>query len=486
MNNNIKRILELLDSYIEENRCLKEEYEEKITLKGLYDDLLLLLNGEYDEMKENNVLISILFTTIYKNDIYEMEYYRILNRLQGDKSNKQEINRFINIIKKDASKVEKDIDEIVRRRINSKNMLSSAYRVRLNLKHKKPILESKYDILNVSKIISYYELKGVIDNRDVAILVNEIELYNRRLMANATSNKMESVYTEELYEKIPNIIYGGFQLNDEIVIDTNRKDTIDKFKDEIISALDNLDNDDMVKFIEGYRNYNLTNNEYNYIIVGIMDNYLTEVLCYYEFLMDTKIVLDKKQRLEVVKDYYSILDKYLYIKEYYENINSCFVEEVSNEIEEDNTIQSNGEVREIIYARSQVNPLKSYLIMDMDDMPNEYYDTVYDLIDRFKNNKIINREIKALSRGNKDYASMELLHDQVRIIFRHVRDNIYCILGVFAKKATNKMTIYDKITNRSVPDISTIDKYEKEKELSEYNNRELEEKVAKEARKGTR
>ena len=72
-NSNIKKIQRLLDDYIERSSRLREKYEEKITLKAMYDELLILLNGDYDEMKENNIMISILFNSIYKNDIYEME-----------------------------------------------------------------------------------------------------------------------------------------------------------------------------------------------------------------------------------------------------------------------------------------------------------------------------------------------------------------------------------------------------------------------------
>ena len=86
-------------------------------------------------------------------------------------------------------------------------------------------------------------------------------------------------------------------------------------------------------------------------------------------------------------------------------------------------------MKELIYSRSVVNPLKALLIADMDDVPFEYYDTVYDLIDRFINNKLTIKEIKTLTSKNKKSGVMELLHDQVRIVFKHVRDNIYCMLG---------------------------------------------------------
>lgn len=485
-NSNIKKIQRLLDDYIERSSRLREKYEEKITLKAMYDELLILLNGDYDEMKENNIMISILFNSIYKNDIYEIEYYRVLNRLQLDKSKKSEINKFINVIRNDAKKIEEDISSIEKRRLNSRSMVSSAMRVRLNLRQGSPILEGKYDIYNVKKIINYYQLMGVINNKEELLLINEIELYNRKLMSNNSDNTKENLYTEELYEKIPNILQAGYQENDVIVIDDSRKDTIDKLKKEIIDSLDSINTDDMIEFISGYKKYNITNDEYNYIIIGLMDRYLSDMLVYYDLLTDKEVYHDRRQRREAVKDYYKILDKYLYLREYYEKINEEEIEEVNDEVTEQEIIQDNGEVKELIYSRSVVNPLKALLIADMDDVPFEYYDTVYDLIDRFINNKLTIKEIKTLTSKNKKSGVMELLHDQVRIVFKHVRDNIYCMLGVFAKKATNNVMMYNKLTNRMVPDISTVDNYNKERELSEYNTKELEELVSSKGRKGTR
>lgn len=71
-------------------------------------------------------------------------------------------------------------------------------------------------------------------------------------------------------------------------------------------------------------------------------------------------------------------------------------------------------------------------------------------------------------------------------VFRHVKDNIYCVMGVFAKKATNKRETYDKLRNRMIPDISNKDLFDRERELDEYNDKQLEKLVVTKARKGTR
>lgn len=485
---NIKKIQKLLDDYIDESKKLRNTYEEKIALKDMYDELLLLLNGDYDEMNDNKLMISILFNSIYKNDIYETTFYHILNKLQIDKENKSEINKFIRVIKNDCRELEQAIEDIKNQIINRKYMLSSAYRVRLNFKQGTSISENKYDLSNIKKIINYWKLSGVITNKEELLLINEIELYNRRLMTKDSDNKREILYTNELYEKIPNILQAGFQEHDKILVDENRKDTLDKLVKQIINSIDGLNNEEIVDFIKGYKKYNISENEYNYIIVNIMDSYLSDLLAFYEILIDEDIYHDRKQRLLAIEDYYRILDKYLCLREYYEKNNENEIQEIVVEEAEQEIIQDDDKPKkEIIYSRSSVNPLKAFFIADMDDVPYEYYETVYDLIDKLKNNTLSVKESKSLTRSsNNEAGTMELLHDQVRIVYRHVKDNIYCVLGVFVKKANNRREIYNKLSARMIPDISTSDKLMREKELSEYNEKELENLVKNKSRKGTR
>ena len=50
---------------------------------------------------------------------------------------------------------------------------------------------------------------------------------------------------------------------------------------------------------------------------------------------------------------------------------------------------------------------------------------------------------------------MELKDDQVRIVMKHTTNNIYCVMGVFAKKANNDRKMYRTMCNRTVTDIIT-------------------------------
>ena len=46
-----------------------------------------------------------------------------------------------------------------------------------------------------------------------------------------------------------------------------------------------------------------------------MDSYLSDLLAFYEILIDEDIYHDRKQRLLAIEDYYRILDKYLCLRE---------------------------------------------------------------------------------------------------------------------------------------------------------------------------
>ena len=248
-----------------------------------------------------------------------------------------------------------------------------------------------------------------------------------------------------------------------------------------------MDNDEIVYVLESYKKYKIDDNEYNYIINGVMNSYVSDLLVFSQYLLEKEVYSKRSERTYAVKEYYMVLDKYLWIRSYYEKINEeredseviniDFLEEVDDDKEEEKIL---------IYSRSLVNPIKAYLIEDMGDISYEDYQAVYELIQKFRDGSILVRQQKKLADNKNTSNAIELVHDQVRVVIRHVKDNIYCVMGVFAKKATNKRETYDKLRNRMIPDISNKDLFDRERELDEYNDKQLEELVVTKARKGTR
>lgn len=80
----------------------------------------------------------------------------------------------------------------------------------------------------------------------------------------------------------------------------------------------------------------------------------------------------------------------------------------------------------------------------------------------------------------------ELKDDQVRIFLKHVKDNVFCVFGVFAKKTDNDIKIYRTVCNRSIPDVSTEKKLNQEIALGNVALEDLREIVSTRGRKSSR
>lgn len=122
----------------------------------------------------------------------------------------------------------------------------------------------------------------------------------------------------------------------------------------------------------------------------------------------------------------------------------------------------------------------------MDNVPYEYYNTALELINNFINGQSANGEVKHLKKDGNSVGFMELRSDQVRIVFKHIKDNIYNIIGAFAKKTNNDTTMYQTMFSRMLPDISTEEKLSKQLEIGELTNKQLNELLLTKGRKGTR
>ena len=130
-----------------------------------------------------------------------------------------------------------------------------------------------------------------------------------------------------------------------------------------------MGSDEIEYVIESYKKYKIDDNEYNYIINGVMNSYVSDLLVFYQYLLDKEVYRDRSERNQVVKEYYMILDKYLWIRSYYEKINE--EREDSEVINVDSFDEKRDTIEEekiLIYSRSLVNPIKAYLIEDMDSM----------------------------------------------------------------------------------------------------------------------
>lgn len=475
------KLIILIDKYLEEYNKMQKGVERANLLKALYDELLSYLNDNYENIKENRILISILLNEIYQDEVYVNEFYHLLPNLGETKENRDRFKHLYRSIHNDSITNENNLKEMNLRLFRNRYIPSSAKRVKVCLTHNIPIAENKYDIPNIKRILNYFESSGIISNKEELLLINEIELYNRKTTLKNNQDEHEHTYMETLYNEIPNILNSGFQEHDVIEVNDERKPTLDKFIKELLNFIDELDKEDVIENIEKYHNYNLDDNEYNYLVVGILNKYQDNLLTYYQLLIDKDIYVSRKDRLDIIKKYYQILDRYTDLLNYYNKINTF--EAVDDE--NDDLLIDTDEKKELIFSHS-ASGNKVKMITDMKDVPHEYYDKTNELIDDFINNKLSKKEIKSLKNNGKLTQFMELKYDQIRIVLKHIKDNIYCIMGIGVKKSDNDMTMYRNFANRPIPNISTFEKLAQELELSDYARQELARIVTEKGRKGTR
>lgn len=480
------KLKELLDRYIDEYNEIKARYEELTVKCQLYKELISYFDETNIDLVNNKVSISLLLNTIYNDDIYEREFYNLLYKLErGEYNNKNEIRSFLSMINKDYSRVAKEEDNL-RNRINRiKHVVSSARRARLSFKYNNPIDDTKYINGDLRRIINYYESSGEISNKEALLCINDLDFYNRNVITSKKNNKKEEEYASRIYNEIPNILNAGYEVIKEPEVDISRRASLNRIVEEITNTLRCTKKDKIIALLESYEKYELNNNEYNYIIIKVLNNFNEELISYYQLLLDKETYSKISNRREIIEDYYTELIRYLVVRDYYNKYNEVIIDEedITLTDEEEKELQ---EEKRLIFSTSLANPTKAKIIGDIEYVPKEYYTTILDLITRFKKGTTVRGEVKPLGNNKKLKKIMELRSDQVRIIFKHVKDNIYNIMGVFTKKDDNNIMMYQTIANRIVTDISSDIKLKRALDIAEITEKELENIVQTKGRKGTR
>lgn len=474
-NENIKKIIKLLNEYNYKYGQIKKEIYKIRTNITLYEEILNLLSK--NDLENSIKLIPLLLNTIYGNDTYEVEFYNILYSPQYI----TELNDFYLKIKDEYEQAKINIETLKNKKNEMYHSYISAKIVRRNILRKEAITNTK-DIYNVKKIFEAYAIEGKISDKEKMLLMNEIELYSKNLTIKNVSES-KKIYLKEQYNEIPNILMMGFQEPDKISLSQEKKQNLNKFVKELINQSIQLEPKKIVELLKEYQKYDLDKKEYNYIISQILDYYIDELVTIYSLLLKSNDSIYIQARNKYINEYYTNLDKYNEINKYYNDINENIeIDEKLTDIE----LKELTNTKRLIYSHLETNQSKSQLIRDMEDIPYEYYDIINDLLTRFKNGTIGTNKIKTLRYNNKNSGYIELKDDQVRIVLKHVAKDIYNVLGAFAKKDNNNMTMYKKIMNRTIPIIDTEDKLKIQLNIAQNTEEELKILFQEKSRKNSR
>lgn len=474
----LNKIIELLQKYISDYEAKKYELEMLKTKKQLYEELISLLNNK-DALNDNKLFISVLLSNIYNNEEYNIEFYKALYLY-----NQNDVKHFDYF----GTKIKHQYKNTVEKAIALKKQLKNAYykfstakKVRFPLQKRKPLFDQNFTFKNIQAIISYYATMGEISEKDEVLLNNELEFYNNNIIP--TQNQEKEYKTKE-YNEVPNILDSGFEMFDEIEVNSNKLETINSYVNDLKSYISQLNIDEIIPVIESYQKYNLETNEYNYIVNEILKMFLFEAFDYSKILLDISIYRDRESRHEAIEIYNEYLDKYLLLRDYYNKITDIELSDEVESLEEPEEFDEPIDTinpRRLIFSHPASNPTKARLIDDLKDVPEEYFERVQSLLESFI---VYKKKFKSLITNKPGF--IELKDDQIRIVMKHNTNNIYCIMGVFTKKANNDRKMYRTMCNRTVTDIITKEKENQELALGELTMQELARIVEEKARKGTR
>lgn len=472
---NVDKIIELLKRYINDYNIKQEEYDSLELENQLYKELIPLLEDK-ENLSTNKLFISVLLSSIYGNDKNNELFYKAICSSNID----SEYPGFLAQIAFDYKENEKKINTIKTHLTNIQRRVSTARRSIFYLQNKRPLFDKYHTFEDIRKIIAYYTTMGEISDKEEIILLNELEFYNRNIIP---YHSPEKEYANIAYNEVPNILNSGFEMYDEIEISSSRRQTINGFVADIKTYIEQINKDNIVSLIESYKKYNLANNEYNYIVNEILKYYLFEALEYYKLLLDANIYRDRGIRNDAISTYYKLLELYLTLREYYNTLTT--IETLEEEPEEETIVEEehNETPYKLIFSHPTSDPTKAKLITDLKDIPEEYYQSILDLLQGFINNK---KRTKRLANDKYKSRFQELKDDQIRIVLIHMSKNIFCINGVFVKKANNDMKMYRTMCNRALPSISSTEQEEQEIALGKHILQELETIVNEKSRKGSR
>lgn len=223
-------------------------------------------------------------------------------------------------------------------------------------------------------------------------------------------------------------------------------------------------------------------NEINYILYYISNKLEEELIDYYSFLKSKDFRCNFSDRKEIIKNYYSILKIFIEVNNYSDNYN--LIDEEENILED--CLKDNIEEKKFIFAASNLTPFKAKILIDIESIPKENYNNILKLLLSFKKGILSHKNIKRLSNNKNSLGIWELKYDQIRIVYKPIKDNIYCIMGLFVKKAMNDFKTYYTYANRILPKLENEQDLNNQLELGLKINEQLTNYLIENERKSTR
>lgn len=389
----------------------------------LFDTLIPYYFSQSEE--SSKTLLKLLYSAIYncENYIKHSEKYSEIEF----KKNKETIKKINNKLSK---VLEIYIAKLLTKNPQKNEKIINEYKeIITNLKFNKPISHNQYEIL-----LKLFEEKKLTDKQTI-ILLEKIKGHN--ISTHLNKGKINYNKTNEII----NIQLLGFEKFEQITwLEDKRKSQLDDLAEIVFSqGVDEI----ILQMCPSYKENLIFSDGYEidhikYFYIKLLTHYQNEMLEIHNHFENLKNYLDKNLRDFIVKLYKEYQNYYLLIRDKMDKE----LEKYNKDFEQ---IKDEKDVNNLQFAAKSNGT--TFFESDLKDLEKDTYKSLVDLLIKFKKNIAQTKSLKAPNNGYS-----EIKDDQLRIIYKHLENNKYLILGVFSKKEDNKIFEYNNICNRK-PDI---------------------------------
>ncbi len=465
-----KEIEQLMKESVNKN-ILKDKIE---LLKSIVNDFS---SDNYDELYYKSEILPLTLPMIFEVDeaneisnILRISLYNL--RL----SNKYDVKKNLNDFSKTLEKFKVTLDDLEKqyekiKDIDYETKITNYRRIISNFKFGSLITDEEYKIID--DIITK---KGIKEKDQIRILEN---IKNHNLYIKYKCNDEKSTIADR--KTILNMLDLGYEEFPEINVlsDSSRK-RIDSVELGISNVLkeQNISSDTILESLPDLKSLKYSYEEFCAIIITILKK-LQQEINFDADAIATREFYDNKVIRETTKlEYIQLQNKYNLIRNYYEEQITNYEQSII--IESDTNLEKNN-----LFYIGEVD--EAFIEKDLKKLPNEYLYKIELLLKKLKMDMLSISERKNLTGAEQLRGLKELRDDQVRIIFYHVSDNNFVIVGCGLKKSDNLRRMYNIMATRSkYIDINNEEKITKEQSKSKLIEQRLFDYINKNKRTGTR
>lgn len=413
---------------------------------------------------------------------YDLQLSLIYSEVEKQRISKITIQYIEDLDTKNVQKNQKSIEILL-------HYIKEEY-TQLNTKKEKLesyIRKNQVKITEYRKILSNFKYNNSINNNQIQLIeeIMDNEFFstkNQIQILEQIKNHNNQQQGLENKDTILNMINENIELYDFSSLESfDFKNKVTPMIDSYYQMIMSVDDvTQLYNFLPTLKDQTIDLEEFEYIFKKILNKMISVLQGCKQSIVEKDIYDDEVLRNVVIAEYNEMKQKYEKIFYYFDNeIQYYKNNDQQTEIEQES-------INNLFYAFPP-NVRESYLEKDLKDIPKEYLERVKNLLDKLKTNQLNPRESAGFNGSNRLKEFRELRSDQIRVLYKKIFENNYLILGVGVKKNTNDRNMYYTICNRDQTiDLSTVEKYNRNLEVSSEVEEQINSYIQTNSRKGIR